>query len=200
MAFGRGSDKRGTPADLLVLGLGNPGSQYERSRHNVGADTVMALAVRHGERLRSTKERSFAAELRVGGKRLVVAFPQTFYNESGAAAAALIRRHGITDPSGLLVVHDEMDLDCGVLKVKVGGGLAGNNGLRSIKAHMGTQDFLRIRIGIGKPPAPGAGKNFVLGKPKGKERAELDNVIEKASDAVEIVLAEGPERAMNQFN
>ncbi len=200
MAFRSASERRGTPADLLVIGLGNPGTEYAGSRHNVGAEVVALLADRHGGRLRSGKELSLAAEVRVGPHRLALAFPQTFYNEVGRAALALVRRHGIEDLHRLVVVHDELDLPVGKLKVKVGGGLAGNNGLKSMKAHLHTDDFVRIRIGIGKPPGRQQGVDHVLKRPGKADRAELDVVVAEAADAVEAILAEGADAAMTRFN
>jgi PTH1 family peptidyl-tRNA hydrolase len=201
MAFRRSPERRGTPADLVVLGLGNPGAEYEHSRHNVGADVVALLADRHGGRLKaSSKERSLVAEVRVGPARVVLAFPQTFYNESGNAARLLLERHGIDDLHKLVVVHDEMDLPPGKLKVKIGGGLAGNNGLKSIKAHLKTEDFVRVRVGIGKPPGRQEGVDHVLRRPGKAEKAELDVAMQEAADAVEAILAEGAEAAQTRFN
>jgi peptidyl-tRNA hydrolase, PTH1 family len=198
----RGSrpERRGTPADLLVVGLGNPGKEYEGTRHNVGADAVALLAGRHGGRLRKVKERAVADEVVVGGQRLALAVPQTYMNLSGEAVAPLVRRHGIDDPERLVVVHDELDLPPGRVKVKVGGGLAGNNGLKSIVAHLKTQDFVRVRIGIGKPPGRQEGANHVLRRPGKAERAELEVAVQEAADAVELILAEGPAAAMNRYN
>ena len=183
-----------------MVGLGNPGPEYEGSRHNSGAVTVARLAERHGGALKRTKERATAAEIVVEGRRLALAFPQTFYNESGLAVAALARRHGIDDPRHVVVIHDELDLPPGRIKVKVGGGLAGNNGLRSVKAHLGTDDFVRIRIGVGKPPGRMSGADHVLRRPGKAERAELDLAIEDAADAVELILVDGPEAAMRVYN
>lgn len=194
--------RTGTPADLLVVGLGNPGSEYERTRHNVGAETVALLAERHGERLKKGKELALVAEVRVqpGGRRLALAWPQTYYNESGNSVARLVQRFGIDDLGRLVVVHDELDLPPGALKVKVGGGLAGNNGLRSIKAHLKSDDFLRIRIGVGKPPDARRGADHVLKRPGKAERTELDVVVQEAADAVEMILSDGVEAAMTRFN
>jgi len=200
VAFRRAAERRGTPADLLVVGLGNPGEKYAHTRHNVGADTVALLADRHGGRLKAGKERALVAEVRIGTHRVALAFPQTFYNDSGVAVAALARRHGIEDLRRLVVVHDEMDLPVGKLKVKVDGGLAGNNGLKSIKAHLHTADFVRIRIGIGKPPGRQEGVDHVLRTPSKADKAELDVVMAEAADAVETILAEGAEAAMTRFN
>ena len=200
MAFRRSPERRGTPADLVVLGLGNPGAEYAGTRHNVGAAVVALLADRHGGRLKLGKERALADEVRVGTLRVALAFPQTYYNDSGLAAAALVRRHGIDDLHRLVVVHDEMDLPVGKLKVKVGGGLAGNNGLKSIKAHLHTDDFVRVRLGIGKPPGRQEGVDHVLRRPGKAEQAELDVVVAEAADAVELILVEGAEAAMTRFN
>lgn len=192
--------RRGTPADLLVVGLGNPGAQFESTRHNVGADLVTVLAARYGERLQRGKERALVAELRIGGKRVAVAFPQTFMNNSGESVRILARRYGIEDASDLVIVHDELDLDVGRLKLKAGGGLAGHNGLRSITQHLGTTDFVRLRIGIGKPPASQAPRDFVLRRPGKAERAALDAAVERAADAIEQLLAEGIDATMNTVN
>lgn len=141
-----------------------------------------------------------AGEVRIASRRAALAFPQTFYNDSGLAVAALLRRHGIDDLQRLVVVHDELDLPPGKLKVKVGGGLAGNKGLQSIKAHLHSDDFVRVRIGVGKPPGRQHGADHVLRRPGKAEREVLDVMIETAADAVERILAEGPEAAMNRFN
>lgn len=186
-----------------MIGLGNPGLQYARTRHNVGADCVALLAERHGERLvHSRKEHAEVAELRVAPsmRRLVVAFPTTYYNEAGRAARSLVLRHGIDDPARVVVVHDELDLPVGRLKVKAGGGLAGNNGLRSIKANLQTDEFLRIRIGVDKPPSSQQGADHVLRKPGKREREQLDVSIAEAADAIELILDEGVDRAMERYN
>lgn len=188
--------------DLLVVGLGNPGAEYARTRHNVGADTVALLAERHGGRLKAglRNERALSVEVQVGSVRLALAFPQTFYNESGLAVAALLRRHDIDDPHRLVVVHDELDLPPGRLKVKLGGGLAGNKGLKSIVAHVHSEAFVRVRLGVGKPPGRQQGADHVLRRPGKAERGELDVVIAEAADAVEMIGADGVERAMGHYN
>ncbi len=139
--------------------------------------------------------------MRVDGRRLALAFPQTYMNESGRAVAPLVRRFGIEDLSRLVVVHDELDLPLGTVRVKAGGGLAGHNGLRSIKAHLHTDEFSRVRIGIGKPPGgKEQGAEHVLKAPGKKVREELDVSIEIAADAVECILQEGLSVAQNRFN
>lgn len=193
-------ERRGTPADLLVLGLGNPGEQYARTRHNVGAEVVALLASRHGATLKRSKERALTAEVSLDGLRIALGFPQTYYNEAGSAASLLARRHGIEDPSQLVVVHDELDLPPGTIKVKAGGGLAGNNGLKSLKAHLKTDEFLRVRIGVGRPPSSQQGADHVLRVPGKAERTELDIAVQEAADAVELIASQGPEVAMNRYN
>lgn len=201
--FGRrggAAERRGTPADLLVVGLGNPGAEYEGTRHNVGAEVVELLATRHGAKLRKGKERAMVDEVVVAGRRLALAIPMTYMNLSGEAVAPLVRRHGIEDPHHLVIVHDELDLPVGRLKLKLGGGLAGNNGLKSIKAHLHTDDFARVRIGIGKPPGRAEGADHVLKRPGKLDRAELDIVVAEAADAVEMILSEGIDAAMHRHN
>jgi PTH1 family peptidyl-tRNA hydrolase len=137
----------------------------------------------------------------MGDKRLALAFPQTFMNDSGRAVAPLMRRFGIEDLTHLVVVHDELDLPLGVVRVKAGGGLAGHNGLRSIKAHVHSDAFTRVRIGIGKPPGgKEQGADHVLNRPGRRDRTELDVSIEVAADAVEFILSDGVAAAQNRFN
>jgi PTH1 family peptidyl-tRNA hydrolase len=197
---GGAAERRGTPADLLAVGLANPGAEYEGTRHNVGAEVVQLLADRHGGRLKKGKERAIVDEVRVDGRRLALAVPQTYMNLSGEAVAPLVRRYGITDLHRLVIVHDELDLPVGRIQVKVGGGLAGNNGLKSVKAHLHTEDFVRIRIGIGKPEGRKQGADHVLKRPGKADRLELDIAVVEAADAVEVLLAEGDAAAMNRFN
>jgi PTH1 family peptidyl-tRNA hydrolase len=196
----RREPRRGTPADLLVVGLGNPGAEYQRSRHNVGFAVVDRLLARHGGRLRKGRERALVDEIRIDGKRVALAQPQTYMNESGQSVAPLVRRFGIEDLERLVIVHDELDLPLGRMKVKVGGGLAGHNGLRSIRSHLHSDAFVRVRIGVGKPPTKDQGADHVLKRPSKSEQAALDDMVERAADAVEVILGEGAEPAMARFN
>ena len=195
----RRGERTGTPAELLVVGLGNPGGEYRHTRHNAGADVVELLAARHGARLKSGKFNSLVAEASVGGKRIALAIPLTYMNDSGNAVAPLARRFGV-EADHIVVVHDELDLEPGVFKVKAGGGLAGNNGLRSIKAHLKTDAFLRVRVGIGKPRSKEHGADHVLSRMGKSARAEFEVTLEHAADAVELILTDGVDAAMNRYN
>lgn len=195
----RAGPRTGTPADLLVVGLGNPGREYERTRHNVGAEVVELLATRHGAKLRPGKDRANVGEAHHDGRRLALAIPTTYMNESGSCIRALTRRYGVEAPR-LVIVHDELDLPVATVKLKAGGGLAGHNGLRSIRSHLHTDEFLRVRIGVGKPRSKEQGADHVLSRFSTRERAEIDVAIERAADAVETILAEGIDAAMNRYH
>ena len=192
--------RRGTPADLLVVGLGNPGNQYEGTRHNIGVEVVHELVERYGGKLKTSREAAHTDELRVGKHRVAVAFPQTFMNRSGESVRLLIRRYGIEDMERLVVVHDELDLEPGRFKVKVGGGLARHNGLKSIRDHVHSTDFVRLRIGVGKAPGRMQGADWVLKRPGKEDRQLLDEIVETAADAAEMLLVEPAVAVMNRFN
>ena len=188
-------------ADVLVVGLGNPGEEYARSRHNLGAEVVAELARRHGEKLKlSKKERALTAEITIGGRRVALAFPQTYMNDSGQSVQLLRRRYDIEDPADIVIVHDELDLAVGRMKVKEGGGLAGHNGLRSLKQHLHTDAFLRVRIGVGKPPSKERGADHVLRRVTKAERTELDIKVQEGADAVELIVTDGVAAAMTKYN
>ncbi|MFT4774491.1 MAG: PTH1 family peptidyl-tRNA hydrolase [Candidatus Azotimanducaceae bacterium] len=199
--FGRTG--KGAPFDWLVVGLGNPGPKYIGTRHNVGEDVVKLLAERRREQLKGGRDNALTAETRFGApgndERVVLSFPITYMNESGQAVGAQVRRYRIPSVDRIIVIHDELDLDPGILRVKEGGGLAGHNGLRSITAHTKSQDYLRVRIGVGKPPS-GAGKNYVLSKVPKSERERLDIAVVDAADAVELIISDGVEAAMRRYN
>ena len=187
------------PVDLLVVGLGNPGEEYARTRHNVGAEVVELLARRHGGKLTGTRGRARSTEVRIGSRRVELAIPLTYMNDSGEAVGALARRLGV-EPAQIVIVHDELDLSPAVLRVKVGGGLAGHNGLRSIKQHLHTDEFLRVRIGVGKPPSKERGADHVLSRVSKRDRESMDVTIEEAADAVEAIVTDGVDAAMNRYN
>ncbi len=192
--------RRGTPFDWLVVGLGNPGKQYAGTRHNVGEAAVAELAVRRDSPLKSGRDNALVAESRFGAQRVVLAFPLTYMNDSGLAVRALVRRYRIDDPERIVVVHDELDLEPTVVRVKVGGGLAGHNGLRSINAHLGTTDFVRVRIGVGKPPSSDRGKDHVLTRLPARQKELFGVAVMEAADAVETIVTEGADVAMRNIN
>ncbi len=198
MAVGSGS---GSSADLLVVGLGNPGEQYARTRHNAGRWVVEELVRRHDGRLRrARRQQALVCELRLGERRVAAAAPVTWMNESGRAVAPLVRRFRIRDLSSLVVVHDELDLPVGRLKVKTGGGIAGHRGLQSIRAHLRSDAFTRVRLGVGRPDVTPKGGDYVLKRPGRAERDKLEEVVQRAADAVEHFLDQGLEPTMNRFN
>jgi PTH1 family peptidyl-tRNA hydrolase len=184
--------------DLLVAGLGNPGREYADTRHNVGFMVADELARRHGGSWRA-KFSGDLAEIRLDGLRLAVLKPQTYMNESGQSVGAAVRFFKM-EPGALLVVHDEVDLEPGRLQARLGGGLAGHNGLRSVAQHLGTPEFARLRIGVGRPergdPRPVA--DFVL-SPFPPE-VDVEGLVARAADAVDTVAREGVEEAQNRFN
>jgi peptidyl-tRNA hydrolase, PTH1 family len=187
-------------ADLLVVGLGNPGEEYAKTRHNVGVEVVELLARRHGAKLKKhRRERALYDDVRVDGRRMALAVPTTYMNDSGEAVGPLARHFDVA-PEQIVVVHDELDLPPAALRVKAGGGLAGHNGLRSIKSHLHSDAFLRVRIGVGKPPSKERGADHVLSRVSKRDREEMAVTIEQAADAVETILREGVATAMNRFN
>lgn len=195
-----------TPFGHLVVGLGNPGKEYVGTRHNVGEQVVALLAERHGSTLKGGRDNALVAEARFGPigadevPRVVLAFPLTYMNESGLAVRALARRYRIEDPACIVVVHDELDLEPATVRVKVGGGLAGHNGLRSIVSHLGTPEFVRVRIGVGKPPSKERGAGHVLSRLPARERELFGVAVQEAADAVELIIGDGPDAAMRRFN
>jgi PTH1 family peptidyl-tRNA hydrolase len=190
--------ERGSSLDLLVVGLGNPGREYEGNRHNVGWMVVDELARRHGGSWRG-KFSGQVAEVRIDGHRVALLKPETFMNDSGRSVSAA-RRFFKVEPDAVLIVHDEADLALGRLQARLGGGLAGHNGLRSVAAHLKTPDFLRLRVGVGRPergdPRPVA--DYVLSNFEPADDAEA--LVARAADAVESLDAEGLERTQAKFN
>jgi peptidyl-tRNA hydrolase, PTH1 family len=184
--------------DLLVAGLGNPGREYERTRHNAGWVVLDELARRHGGSWRSKFSGSLA-EVRVDGSKLALLKPETYMNESGRSVAAATRFFKVPAES-LLVVHDDVDLEPGRLQARRGGGLAGHNGLRSLAQHLGTQDFLRLRIGVGRPGRgdPRPVKDWVLSPFAPEEDPHA--LVGRAADAVETIVRDGLEAAQQRFN
>jgi PTH1 family peptidyl-tRNA hydrolase len=190
--------RQGSSLDLLVVGLGNPGREYARNRHNVGYLVADELARRHGGSWRS-KFSGQLTEIRLDGHKVALLKPETFMNESGRAVSAAARFYKL-EPDEVLVIHDEGDFDLGRLELKVGGGLGGHNGLRSVAQHLKTQDFLRLRIGVGRPERgdrrPLA--DYVLSNFEPHDDA--DALVDRAADAVEQLDADGLDRAQAAVN
>ena len=190
--------RHGTSLDLRVVGLGNPGREYARNRHNVGYLVADELARRHGGSWRS-KFSGQLAEIRVDGDKIALLKPETYMNASGGPVSAAARYFKV-EPKSVLVVHDEGDFDLGRLQARKGGGLGGHNGLRSIAQHLKTQDFLRLRVGVGRPergdPRPLA--DYVLSDFEPADNAE--SIVARAADAVETLDAAGLEQTQQQFN
>jgi PTH1 family peptidyl-tRNA hydrolase len=190
--------ERASTLDLLVAGLGNPGREYELTRHNVGWLVVDELARRHGGTFRS-KFSGQLSEVRLGAGKVALLKPETYMNESGRSIAAAAGFFKVA-PGRLVVVHDDVDLEAGRFQVRLGGGLAGHNGLRSIARALGTNDFVRVRIGVGRP---GRGdhrsvSDYVLSK--FEPETDVDALVSRAADAVETIAAEGLDEARRRFN
>ena len=181
----------------IVVGLGNPGARYQGTRHNIGFEVVDELARRYGGGWRD-KFKALVGEVALAGDKVLLVKPQTFMNLSGETVQPAAQFFGV-EPEGVVVVHDELDLPLGRLKVKVGGGHAGHNGLRSMVAELGSRDFVRLRVGIGRP-AKGSPSNYVLSDFGADEIPWLPDLLDRAADAVELALREGPQKAMNTVN
>lgn len=185
---------------LLVVGLGNPGSQYAKTRHNLGFMVADLLAARMGDSFKVHK-RSGAevATGRLAGRSVVLAKPRTYMNESGRQVGPLAKFYSV-NPGQVVVIHDELDIDFGRIRLKLGGGEGGHNGLRSIANALGTKDFQRVRIGVGRPPGRKDPAAFVLEPFNAAERAEVPTICEQAADACELLLELGLEPAQNRIH
>ncbi|MFD2091846.1 aminoacyl-tRNA hydrolase [Blastococcus deserti] len=184
------------------MGLGNPGPGYAGNRHNVGVMVLDELAARAGIRLspgKGARSRAVSGEGRLAGRRVVLARPLTYMNESGGPVRGLLDYHRIP-VDDLVVVHDELDLPFATVRLKRGGGEGGHNGLRSITRSTGTKDYLRVRVGIGRPPGRQDPADFVLKDFSAVERKELDLLVGEAADAVETLLVKGLEAAQNEVH
>lgn len=183
----------------LVAGLGNPGPEYEKTRHNAGFMTIDALGEELGARYWKNEDGALVAHVAHGDDELLLVKPQSFMNTSGGPISKLAVKYKIA-PEEILVIHDEMDLDPGTIRVKVGGGHGGHNGLKSIHAKLGDNGYTRVRVGIGHPPGRKPVTDYVLQAPKGKEAEDFDHALALAADAAQCVVDEGPTLAMNKFN
>jgi peptidyl-tRNA hydrolase, PTH1 family len=187
----------------LVVGLGNPGPTYARTRHNIGHLVVDELAGRSGGRWKSAKQaQADVVEARLGGipgVRAVLAKPRSYMNESGGPVSGLLKFFKV-DPANLVVIHDELDIGYGTLRVKFGGGDNGHNGLKSIRRSLGTGDYLRVRFGVGRPPGRQDPADFVLDEFSAAERKDLPFAVERTADAVESLLTAGLDTTQSRYN
>jgi PTH1 family peptidyl-tRNA hydrolase len=184
----------------LVAGLGNPGDKYRSTRHNAGAMVAELLAERAGERFRKTRfVPADVAETRIAGERVLLARSHRFMNDSGPSFASVARKN-LVPPEQLIAVHDEIDLPFGALRIKLGGSTAGHNGLNSLVSALRSEDFLRVRVGVGRPPGRGDPIGYVL-KPFSKDQLpDVPLLIDDAADAVESLIENGLERTQDRFN
>jgi PTH1 family peptidyl-tRNA hydrolase len=185
----------------LIVGLGNPGSEYSRNRHNVGQMVLDELAGRVGGTFKIHKARAQVLEgrLGIGGPRVVLAKPVTYMNVSGGPVSGLARFYDI-DPSRVVAVHDEIDIPFNTVKLKLGGGEGGHNGLRDISKALATKDYLRVRVGVGRPPGRMDTADFVLRDFAPAEKKELPFLLDEAADAVELLIRDGLTAAQQRFH
>ncbi len=183
----------------LIVGLGNPGPEYAATRHNIGSMATVCLAERNGISLKRKGHQGLYGVGRVAGTEATILLPQTYMNRSGASVASACQSLDV-EPGDLVVVHDEIDLDFGTLRIKVGGGHGGHNGLRSIVGALGATEYNRLRMGVGRPPAGGDVSRYVLSGFTTAEREQLNEYLAKAAAALEVLVQEGPQAAMNLYN
>jgi PTH1 family peptidyl-tRNA hydrolase len=183
----------------LIVGLGNPGPSYSGHRHNVGAMVVDELAVRTSGSLRSHKAHASAAEVRIDGQRAIIARPATYMNESGGPVAGLLSFYKVP-VENLVVIHDELDIPFSQVRLKIGGGEGGHNGLRSVTKSVGTREYLRVRVGIGRPPGRMDAADYVLHDFSSTERSEVPLLVSDAADAVERLVTGGLVAAQQEWH
>jgi PTH1 family peptidyl-tRNA hydrolase len=184
----------------LVAGLGNPGERYATTRHNVGLMVAEEIAADAGERFRKVRFLPVElAELRIDDERILVARSTRFMNESGTSYASLAKKHDV-EPAHLIAVHDELDIPAGTIRVKLGGGTSGHNGVRSLDRALRSPEFLRVRVGIGRPPGRQEPADFVLQPVASRDRADLALLVSHAADAVRSLITDGLERTQDRFN
>jgi len=198
----RGNGKvRGAPAgnQIVIVGLGNPGRNYARHRHNLGFMVAEELAKTSGAIWRANREKSQICDAEIAGRRITLLKPQSYMNLSGKAVAPVLRRLN-ANPGNMIVVHDDLDLALGRVRIKVGGGDGGHKGLRSIADSLRFRDFIRVRLGIGRPPAEVAAEEFVLTNFSAEEASLVRDLIETGSCAVRLILGIGVEQAQNEIH
>ena len=184
---------------FLVVGLGNPGPEYENTRHNLGFKVIDDLALRLGIKYFKSKHQSFIAESKLGNHKVILAQPQTYMNNSGPAVKGIFSWHKI-DTKKLILIYDDVDLEAGQLRIREKGNAGGHHGVESVIASMGTTEFPRVRIGIGRENLTGDVADYVLHKIPSDQQEIFDNAIISAADAVEEIIKNGLTKAMNRFN
>ncbi len=183
----------------LIAGLGNPGPRYAATRHNIGFMTAQALAQKSHISLKRSGYQGIYGVGNIDGQEATILLPQTFMNKSGVSIASACKSLGVP-PGDLIVIHDDIDLPFGTLRVKSGGGHGGHNGIRSIREVLGSGDFIRVRVGVGRPEACGDVVGHVLRAFSAEERSRLESVVDNSAKAVELILLQGAQTAMNAFN
>jgi PTH1 family peptidyl-tRNA hydrolase len=183
----------------LLVGLGNPGPEYAATRHNIGFLVAQKFADKWGLSLKRRAHQGVLGSGRVEGEEVMVLLPQTYMNRSGISVVSACKSKGV-DVGDLIVIHDEIDLPFGSVRIKVGGGHGGHNGLRSIIDLLGAREFLRLRVGVGRPPGQMDFAKYVLGPFSSTERSQLDNVLDNSVKALEVLMQKGAQHAMNEYN
>ena len=192
--------QRKAPVSWLIVGLGNPGGQYDNTRHNAGFAVVDELARRGGFAIQRVKFKALTETALIGGESTLVMKPTTYMNLSGEAVGEAARFYKL-DPDHVLVVSDDVDLPLGKLRIRTGGSAGGHNGLKSIIQHLGSDQFPRLKVGVGGKPHPDYDlADWVLGKLTGEDKKVMDEAVQRAADAIECLLKDGLQKAMNQFN
>jgi len=184
----------------LIVGLGNPGIEYQGTPHNLGFLTIDEIANRLGMEVRNRQCRALTARATIAGRSMILAKPETYMNLSGLSVAELVAEHQVDVKTGLIVIYDELDLPLGTIRIRQRGGTAGHNGMESIVGALGTDEFLRVRLGIAPDHKVSDGAKFVLTPFRKAQEKVVVKVIEQAADAVEVIIKDGPSEAMNRFN
>lgn len=184
----------------LITGLGNPGKQYERTRHNMGFDTIDELVDRHRIPGSGIQHKAMYGKGMIAGEKVILAKPLTYMNLSGDSVREFINYYKMDPETELIVIYDDIDLEPGQIRIRKKGSAGGHNGMKSIISQIGTQNFYRVKVGVGAKPAGWDLADYVLGRFSTKEREEADKAIEEAADAVEVILGEGIDAAMNKYN
>lgn len=184
----------------LITGLGNPGKQYERTRHNMGFDTIDELVDRHRIPGSGMQHKAMYGKGMIAGEKVILAKPLTYMNLSGDSVREFINYYKMDPETELIVIYDDIDLEPGQIRIRKKGSAGGHNGMKSIISQIGTQNFYRVKVGVGAKPAGWDLADYVLGRFSTKEREEVDKAIEEAADAVEVILGEGIDAAMNKYN